>query len=246
MNTAKKKIPSWPKERDLKTYGQYTRINFNENFTAKIWMDIGCRTGKALSQSRKFFQAKLIGVNAHKIPVRNGIQAILAEIPKDLTIYKSFRQKIDLVTDIYAAVSYAEDPLDAMIYEASLLKTDGKCVIVTLQGRIKGPAAWKRIKTFLDQQMNISVSLKSFITYSDKRRSPIKTLRITLNKQKKANPSLQNLFAQARIYVGEMTKDKILWEATDKSAKIWMVKYKISPEETATAMRRSIPNRGIT
>ncbi len=120
-----------------------------------------------------------------------------------------------------------------MIYEASLLKPNGKCVIVTLQERIKGPTAWK--KNFLDQQMNISVSLKSFITYSDNSRSPIKTLRITLNKQKKVNLSLQNLFAKARIYVGEMTKDKILWEATDKSAEIWMVKYKILPKETAAA-----------
>lgn len=64
--------PTWPRERDLATYAKYTCIDFEVELShEKTWIDIGCRTGKAMSETQKLYPARLVGVNAHEIDVLN-------------------------------------------------------------------------------------------------------------------------------------------------------------------------------
>ncbi len=222
----KTKIPSWPQERTLSRYAEFTAIDFNNDLShGEIWIDIGCRTGKALSETHKFYKAKLIGVNAHKIRVRSGIKAIFASIPDDIIVYKQYRKKANIVTDVHGAVSYCENPLEALIYEACLLKPDAKAVIVTLEGRMGNPATWKRIERFFKLIMQQKIEFKRFRSYTNHTKSPIRTLRITITGHCRARWGLKNLFMQARQYVGEMRKKKIIAQPLDKTFQIWQAVY---------------------
>ncbi len=55
-----------------------------------------------------------------------------------------------MITNIHGAVSYYENPLEALIYEACLLKPDAKAMIVTLEDRMGYPTStlWKKIQQF--------------------------------------------------------------------------------------------------
>jgi hypothetical protein len=219
--TIPKKIPSWPNERDLNRYAEMTLIDFkNELAKDKVWIDIGCRTGKALSQIRKHFDAKLVGINAHKIRVRKGIESYYSLIPDDRRIYENYQQKADLVTDIYGSVSYSENPLEAMIYAACLLKPQAKAVFITLETRMGN---LQKIKNFFHTVMKQEIKFQRFTTYSDNTKTPIKTLRVTILGHCRSRINLEGLFKKAQRDVGIMKKAKMIWQSADLSAEQWRV-----------------------
>lgn len=222
-------IPSWPKERDLARYVEFTNINFDTDLAAnEIWIDIGCRTGKALDEARHKYHAKLIGINAHKIEVLPGSQSIYTVIPNDISVYTAYRNKAKLVTDIHGAVSYCENPLEALIYEACLLKENAKAVIVTMEKRMYTPHQniLEQITRFFNEVMKKKIIFEPFTSYSDNTKTPIKTIRITITNDAPVNNlSLEELFAQAQKTIGKMGKNQIIAQATDGSAKIWQVIY---------------------
>lgn len=222
----KNKIPSWPEERDLARYEEFTKLDFTNDLSKdEIWIDIGCRTGKALSQTRKLYKAHLVGVNAHKIRVRAGIQSILATIPEDKVVYQQYRKKAKIVTDVHGAVSYGETPLEALIYEACLLKPHGKAVSIILERRIKGVANWKKIERFFKLTMKQKIEFKRFRSYTNHTKSPLRTLRITISGHCQSTLSLAGLYLKARETVGQMKKTKVIAQPDDQSFQMWQVTY---------------------
>lgn len=222
-----KPIPTWPNERDLARYASYSAIDFTKELSdGEIWIDIGCRSGKALSQSTKFYRAKLIGVNAHRIRVRSGILSVFASIPDDVEFYQRYRRKAKLVTDIHGAITYSENPLNTLIYEARLLKPNAKAVSVTLESRMGSVATWKKISQFFKLVMGQKIEFKRFRSYTDNTQTAIKTLRITITGHCRSRLSLKNLFAKACAEVGEMKKTKVIAHAHDNTAQVWQVRYR--------------------
>ncbi len=222
-------IPSWPKERDLACYELFTGLDFEKEILDDMaWIDIGCRTGKALSQIRKKSKAILLGVNAHPIRVRPGIISISATLPEDTDIYEKYKNKMDLVTDIHGAVSYCSNPLEALIYEACLLKHNAQAIIVTLEHRMGEPSSdvFKKIENFFKNTMNQTIEFQPFPSYSDNSKTLIHTMRITIKGKCHSTLSLNNLFLEARQYIGEMRKNKVISEAKDKSAQVWQILYR--------------------
>lgn len=221
------KIPTWPRERDLATYTKYTGIHFVlELSTGKTWIDIGCRTGKAMSETKKFCKAHLIGVNAHQIQVLPGIKPILANIPQDRSVYKKFSKKTDLLTDVYGAVTYDNDPIAALIYEACLLKPGGKAVIISLEAKLGNKVNRQDIQHFFETVMGQNIEFKRFRTYSDNSKTPLNSLRITITGDGHSKYSLEILFLKARQMIGMPKKIRLLYRPADHSVELWKIVYK--------------------
>jgi hypothetical protein len=220
-------IPTWPLERDLATYAKYTCIDFDLDLSAgKTWIDIGCRTGKALSETKRLYKAHLIGVNAHRIKVLTGIKSIFAEIPQDRSVYKKFRKKTDLLTDVYGAVTYDNDPIAALIYEACLLKPGGKAVIISLDAKLGNKANRQDAQYFFETIMGQNLKFKRFRTYSDNSKTALNSLRITITGDCRSNRSLDSLFLRARKMIGEPKKIRLLYSPPDHSVELWKIVYK--------------------
>ena len=192
------KIPTWPRERDLATYVKYTCIHFDLELShGKTWIDIGCRTGKAMSETKRLCKARLIGVNAHQIKVLAGIESVFAEIPQDRSVYKNFRKQADFLTDVYGAFTYDNDPLAVLIYEASLLQVDGKAVIISLEAKLGNRGNRQDIQYFFETVMGQNVKFKRFRTYSDNSETPLNSLRLTITGGCHSKYSLETLFLKA-------------------------------------------------
>ena len=72
-------VPSWPAERDLDCYEDFIGTSLDLVFkNGATWIDIGCRSGKALVDSKnRFSSTTLVGVNAHPAKVRKGFEIVL-------------------------------------------------------------------------------------------------------------------------------------------------------------------------
>lgn len=221
------KIPTWPRERDLATYSKYTCINFDiELSNGKTWIDIGCRTGKAMSETKGLYKARLIGVNAHQIKVLEGITSIFAEIPQDRSVYKKFRKKIDLLTDVYGAFTYDNDPMAALIYEACLLKPGGKAVIISLEAKFGNKVNRQELQHFFKVVLGQDLTFRRFRTYSDNSKTPLNSLRIIITGYCRSKCNLETLFLKARQMIGEPKKKKLIYRPPDHSVELWKIVYK--------------------
>jgi hypothetical protein len=224
---ATSKIPTWPRERDLATYAKYTSINFEiELSNGKTWIDIGCRTGKAMSETRKLYHAHLIGVNAHQIKVLKGIKSIFAEIPQDRSVYKNFRKKVDLLTDVYGAFTYANDPIAALIYEACLLKPGGKAVIISLEAKLGNKINRQDLQHFFEKFLKLSITFRRFRTYSDNSKTPLNSLRITISGEGSSKSNLETLLLKGHQMIGEPKKVRLIYSPPDQSVELWKIVYK--------------------
>jgi len=219
-------IPTWPRERDLATYSKYTSIHFDVELSdGKTWIDIGCRTGKAMSETKGFCKARLIGVNAHPIEVLAGIQSIFAEIPKDLSVYNHFRKEVDLLTDVYGAFTYDHDPIAALIYEACLLKPGGKGVIVTLDAKLGNKVNRQDLQHFFETVLGQGLTFKRFRTFSDNSKTPLNSLRITMTGHCRSKCNLESLLLKARQMIGKPKKIKLIYSPPDQSVELWKIVY---------------------
>ncbi|MCX6957134.1 MAG: hypothetical protein NT164_01135 [Verrucomicrobiae bacterium] len=223
-----KTFPTWPNERDLARYAELTQLDFDDCLAkGTTWIDVGCRTGKALSQMFKKKKIVPVGVNAHQMKVRSGIHSVFAALPEDSSVYQQYQRGADLVTDIYGAVAYADNPLNVLIYEACLLKGKAQAVIITLEEKIISidQEIFQQLKSFFKTVMGQSIKFKKFTTYSDNTKSPIKTLRITIQGSCHSNLNLQDLFNEGKKHIGMARKTKVLYQSRDATAQIWQVVY---------------------
>jgi hypothetical protein len=220
-------IPAWPAERGLDKYARYTCIDFDRELShGKTWIDIGCRTGIALNATRQKYQAHLIGVNAHPIKVLPGIEAIQAVIPHDRSLYSNYQGSADLLTDIYGAVSYENDPLAAMIYEALLLKQGGKAVIITLEAKLGNRKNQHDMVCFFETVMGQKLSFKRYRHYSDNTKRVISSLRITIQGNYTSKSSLDTLLTKAQKAIGLPNMEKVIYTPPDDSVNMWKIVYK--------------------
>lgn len=224
---AQSHIPTWPRERDLATYTRYSAIDFASLLTdGKTWIDIGCRTGKALHDSKAFCTAKLLGINAHQIEVLPGIEAIFTAIPKDLFVLNNYRAKADLLTDVYGAFTYDNDPIAVLIYEALLLKPNATAVIISLEPKFGNRVNRHDLQLFFDAVMGQTINIRRFRTYTDNTKRPLNSLRITITGSCQAKCTLDKLLEMARDLVGEPKKVRIAYRPQDQSCEVWKILYK--------------------
>lgn len=216
-----KNIPTWPRERDLATYQKYTNLDFATLLSnVATWIDIGARTGIALSESKRLCEANLVGVNAHDIEMLPGITALFATLPEELSIYNRYYRKADIVTDIYGAFSYSEDPVAVLIYEALLLKAGGVAVIVSLQSKLGNRKNIADITHFFSNVLGQKCTFKRFRTYTNTLKKPINSVRITITGQCLVRDSYENLLVQAHQFIGEPKQKQAIYRPEDRSTEI--------------------------
>jgi hypothetical protein len=220
------KIPTWPRERDLTTYAKYTCIDFHKELShGKIWIDIGCRTGKAMQETRKLYKARLIGVNAHEIEVLNGIESLFAEIPQDRSIYNNLKESTHFLTDVYGAFTYDNDPIAALIYEACLLHPQGKAVIISLEAKFGNRVNREELQAFFELNLGRTLTFQRFRTYSDNSKTPLNSLRITITGKGNSKCDLDDLLLKASQLIGKPKKIRLLYRPSDHSVEIWKIVY---------------------
>lgn len=219
-------IPQWPRERDLSHYGQLTGIDFHKTLNSRsVWIDIGCRSGMALTQSRKFCRARLVGINVHPMRVKRGIEHVFASIPEDPYVLNIYQRTAHVLTDVYGAFAYCSNPLETLLYEAQLLRPGGQAVIYGLEARFGTQETWNHTTSFFSKYMKQEIKFLRTRGQTGSGR-PLKTLRITITGHCQMHTSREELRLLVQRLIGLPKKVRMIFQPPDHSAVQWHVIYR--------------------
>ncbi len=239
-------LPKWCTRRSLERYNELTNLALAQMLMGGgLYIDYGCGHGVALNElAAASPRAELVGVNWHQLePDLAFFHHVFANIPQHASVHAAYGGQALATTDIYGPASYCDNPLEALIYEASTLGPCGTSVVYS-EGERFHPASWRNIERFfLDatgqhvdftEDPNNGTGDTPTALYR-RRKGPVKgdelpwqnCVRVTVHGQASGRP-LDSLFAEARQQVGAPRRERLIWQTLDGLAQIHSVRYAIS------------------
>jgi hypothetical protein len=223
--------PRWPKERDLDRYNELAGFDIRKRLDAGgLWIEVGI--GKSARPMRPLIGrpgVKLKAIAPHDRVLPKGISLTTGCVPDDHGFLAENRGHARLVTDMFGAVSYCEDPIQALIYGALLLGAEGVFVAFTELRRIGDLETWDRITQFFHNRLHQQVSFQTMFVLGDASGQFSTYLRIRIEGKAAGRATLATLFKDAQRKIGMPQRDQALWTSSDQSARIWSTHY-VLPE----------------
>jgi len=221
-------MPTWPSRRNLARYSELTRIDIREFLqNGGTWIDIGPGPeATAVSELVGVPQLDLVVLDYFPLQLPAGIRCFQGEVPKCRDFAAMFQKVGTFVSDIYGGVSYADDPLEALLFESLLPAEEGKLACFTELERFGDSSCWARVEELFAILGQVA-TLEVFRTFADANQVWEEQLRISLAGASSSSiESWDTLVQLAREVVGVGTKDKVLWQSKDPNpAVIYRVNY---------------------
>jgi hypothetical protein len=224
----KTREPLWPKERDLSRYNVLAGFDIQKQLeSGGLWIEVGI--GKSAKPMRPLIGVPGVNLKAiapHSRSLPKNIALTVGYVPDHLGFLAENRGRAKLVSDIFGAVSYCDDPVQALIYEALLLSSDGIYVGFTELYRLGDIESWDRITEFFGNRLHQEISFQTVFELGDASGLFSTYLRIRITGKTSRRASLKKILHEARCVVGvPQREDKPLWVSSDRSAKIWRMRY---------------------
>jgi len=219
--------PIWPKQRNLDRYNLLAGFNIAEMLSVGgLWIDVG--PGEDADPMRALVgqpgvALKAIGPHLRRLP--NEIAFTTGLVPDDAIFLKENRGKARLVTDIFGAVSYCDNPVHALIYEGLLLGAGGTCIAFTELERFGDLKTWSRITEFFRTRLGQRISLQSVCVFGDASRRFSTELRVRFDCEDASSADWSDLLGAADREIGVALPSSTLWISSDGNAKICRVDY---------------------
>jgi hypothetical protein len=224
---SKEREPQWPKERDLARYNELAGFDIRKLLGAGgLWIEVGI--GKSARPMRPLIGqsgVELKAIAPHYRALPKGISLTLGCVPDDQGFLVENRGRARLVTDIFGAVSYCDDPIQALIYGALLLRAGGVFVAFTELRRIGDLETWDRITQFFHDRLHQEIGFQTVYMLGDASRQFSTYLRIRIDGQSPGRAALASLLKDAQRKIGTPQRDQALWTSSDESAKIFRTRY---------------------
>jgi len=224
---SKKPEPQWPKERDLARYDELAGFDIRKLLgDGGLWIEVGI--GKSARPMRPLIGqpgVELKAIAPHYRALPKGISLTLGCVPDDHGFLVENRARARLVTDIFGAVSYCEDPVQALIYGALLLGAGGVFVAFTELRRIGDLETWDRITQFFHDRLHQQIAFQTVYVLGDASRQFSTYLRIRIEGKAAGRAASATLFKDAQRKIGAPHRDQALWTSSDESAKIFRTRY---------------------
>lgn len=220
----------WPQERDASRYSELAGFDFRRHLeNGGVWMDIGCGKGIALSDFITQRNLQLVGVTPVLIEMDPRISQIHSLLPSDRAILAEYRGKLRMASDIYGALSYCEDPLEALIYEALLLAPNGVAAIATRLERFgSSTETRKNIQELFRTQLGCDLEFFEIETISDATGKAVGVLQIRIIATPESgarDTDIEDLLKTFQANVGRPNRTRPAWISEDGKARIWQVDY---------------------
>lgn len=219
--------PHWPKDRGDARYDELAGFNIRSFLcTGGLWIDVGPGTDASPMKqvlSNRAIKVKAIGPHHRNLPT--AVAFTRGSVPSHLQFLRSNRERAKLVTDIYGAVSYCEDPIQSLIYEALLLTDGGVLVAFTELHRFGDLGVWDRITNFMRCNLRQTVSFQTKSDFGDDSQTFSTCLRIRVDGRAFTRYRLRILFENARREIGVPKHGAGLWVSSDGKAVIQRVDY---------------------
>src|SRR5208283_794003 len=230
--------PRWPIHRDVERYNHLLGIDpitiFEEG---GLWIEIGPGAdARPMLPLIGQEDTTLAAIGPHHRSLPAAIHFTQGTVPEDQGFLAAYRGKARLVTDVYAAVSYCQDPIQAMIYGSLLLADGGLFLAFTELCRFGDLPTWERITEFFRAQLGQSIGFETMSVLGDASKAYSTCLRVRVQGRSTQTASLARIFEEAAGFIGTPVKTGTLWVAEDQSASISRVDYLRAP---ASSPKRS-------
>ena len=224
--------PDWPNERDLARYSELCGVDIGTFLSGGgHWIDVGPgKTARAQRALLGVAGVSLTAIGPHTRAFPPGIRFVRGSVPEDPDFLADAARTARLVTDVYGAVSYAGDPLDALLYEALLLADDGVLVAFTELERFGEADAWARVVDFFRVGLGQAAQFERVSIIGDAVPRPFVCLRVTVRGGPAGGADrLAALRDEAARRVGAARPGAVLWSSDDGLAQIRRVDYVVTP-----------------
>lgn len=220
--------PAWPSKRDLPRYNELCALDIRTKLAnGGRWIDIGPgESAQALRGAMDISGVELIGFSPHKCDADLPIKIYYHALPGDQALLDSFAHSATLVTDVFAGISYAADPLSTLLYESLMLKPGGEIRVVTEVKRFGDETSRQKITDFVGRNIATRLHFEEFETYADARQAKEKELRI-IGFKEAVSPSTDLDYLRLRMVeeVGIPVRSEVLFSTGDGLARILEVNY---------------------
>lgn len=219
--------PTWPAQRGLKRYDALLGIDLGRMLEAGgLWIEIGPGT-EALPMlpflRRPGVELEAIGPHSRALP--DGIAFTQGIVPEDEVFFAAHRGRARLVTDVFGALSYYDDPIRALLYGALLLADGGLFLGFTELYRFGDLSTWEKTTEFFRQTLNQRISFETIPVLGDATKKYATGLRVRVQGPAAVNTPLGDIFEEAARQIGRPAHTSTLWAADDCSASISRVDY---------------------
>lgn len=224
---------TWPSRRPLARYEEMTDLPIADVLSSgDTWIDIGPGSNAHALGEMVGKGVFLMGITPHKMEIPLGVNMSAGFVPNNREFLDSHLVNSKLVTDIYAAFSYADDPIEVLVYETLLLKEGGLFRAVSEPERLGDAADHARIMAFAEKYLGVKLSFSQFLTWADARQEWEYELRVSGKRVKDpVSYDLNELMEIAKKEVGVAQKDRKLFEVEHKDEEgeplgvIWSTKF---------------------
>lgn len=219
--------PRWPKSRDLARYELLAGFSIADHLkTGGLWIDIGPGETAApmlVVAGRTGVELKAIG--PHSRSFGGAVDFHHGQVPEDRGFFRENCGRAQVVTDIYGAVSYAADPVQALIYAAALLGEGGRLAVFTELHRMGELSVWDRVTLFFHERMRQQVSFQTLGVVGDADSRYSTCLRVVVDGGFARGQTIDKLFEHATHDIGVARQGGRVWALTDESVEICRVDY---------------------
>lgn len=221
--------PPWPKRRDLARYNTLVGFDIKDFLRGGgLWIDIG--VGRGAKPMRPLIgrpRVRLKAISPYDRSLPPEISLTIGRVPEHAGFLSENRGRTRLVTDIFGAVSYCDDPIQAVIYGALLLGPGGRLVAFTELHRLGDIEAWDRMTKFFNRRLRQQIGFQTVYLRGDAWKGFSTYLRVQVQGRSRSTQTLRTILREARIAIGRHRRGIPLWVSSDRSAKIWKSDYRI-------------------
>lgn len=220
--------PTWPTSRGVERYEALGGVDIASTLEqGGIWIDVG--PGIDARPMQPFLHrpdVSLVCVGMHPRDLPAAIEFHLGAVPHDVATLERYAGRARLVTDIYASVSYADDPLLALAYCVLLLEPGGVCAAFTELRRLGGLATWDRAIQGFRAHLGASLHLEAMPILEDASQSMATALRIRAFRTSSVRLDFADVARLLQAQIGTPIAGEVIWQASDGSASIRQVDYR--------------------
>jgi len=236
--------PDYPRDRPIQRYEELTGESIRSKLDLwDIVIDVGCGKGIA-AEALTLRGGNVIAVNIDREetrlqdPIHMAIEgppvpiySFKNRVPNNPILYAIAGRRARYALDIYGAISYCSNPIDALLYLSLLIRKDGLGVAVTEPERFH-PSTWPWISKFFNLYSGQRVTFSTFKTWGDANQCYEKALRIKIKGEGRYEPILRKRWPWAvgfdwakECFGPPKYSETPLWQSRSKRAKIWGVDY---------------------
>lgn len=221
--------PDWPAQRSLDRYEHLVGWSIRRLLhDGGVWIDIGPGThAVALRELDGLPGISLVGLTPDSVDVSGtGILVEHGQLPHAEEFLSRFCGKCRVVTDVFSATTYVDDPACALLSLSCLPGNGGKVGIFTELDKFGVVDTWGALERFFTSQTGQKLTFQPFNIRGDAEPIWVDCLRVTIEgKSRLTVADLPALKDMLHSEIGAPRVGREIWKTKDGKAVISEINY---------------------